>query len=177
MMGGKSSELARKLKVKSVYRKVLAVNSAKDVRYGDDGIITHDGVVISGIRVETIDELLNKQEYIDAEVVGIDEGQFFPNIDSFVIDQLSKTNKTFIIASLIGDKDKELFGNTYKLMPHAENISFKHAVCKRCGDGTPASFTAALVKFSGQEHIGASESYEATCRFHYNRIQLQNSNN
>jgi len=172
MMGGKSSELIRRLKVKSLYKKILAVNTKKDNRYGDEGIITHDNRVMQAIRVSNLNELLVMSEYVEADVIGIDEGNFFPEIYDFIVNQLETTGKTFIIAALNGDKDKNPFGTINKLLGHAEKIDFYPALCKRCGDGTQASFSAALEQFEGQEKVGGSTTYEAVCRRHYDIITL-----
>jgi thymidine kinase len=175
MTAGKSTELMRRLKIRSIYKKILAVNTKKDTRYGNSGIVTHDGLTMESVRVGDLNELLDMKEYEDANVVGIDEGNFYPEIATFIIQQLEVTNKTFIIAGLNGDKDKNFFGTLHELIPHAEKIEFLKAVCKRCADGTEASFSINLVKFEGQEKVGGSDIYEAVCRQHYSQIRLEQS--
>lgn len=175
MTGGKSTELMRRLKIRSIYKKTLAVNTTKDTRYGNSGIITHDGLVMESVRVGKLDELLSIPEYIRAQVVGIDEGNFYPEIATFIVRQLMTTSKTFIVAGLSGDKNKNLFGALHELIPHAEKIDFLKAVCKRCANGTEASFTIDHVKFEGQEKVGGSETYEAVCRKHYDAIRFSQS--
>jgi thymidine kinase len=175
MTGGKSTELMRRLKIRSIYKKILAVNTTKDTRYGNNGIVTHDGLIMESVRVGKLDELLNMSEYTKAQVVGIDEGNFYPEIAAFIIRQLTITSKTFIVAGLNGDKDKKFFGTLHELIPHAEKIDFLKAVCKRCANGTEASFSIDHVKFEGQEKIGGSETYEAVCRKHYDAIRYSQS--
>lgn len=175
MFSGKSSELMRRLRRYKIFRKVIAVNTKKDTRYGDQGIITHDTQTMHSIRVNSLKDLLENQEYQNADVIGIDEGNFFPEIFTFIVDQLEKTNKTFIIAGLDSDKDKRFFGTLHELIPHAEKKDFMRALCKRCGDGTEASFSIDLVVFEGQERAGGSEIYQAVCRHHYNQIRHEQS--
>jgi len=175
MYSGKSTELGRRLKIKSLYRTVAAVNTIKDVRYGTDGIITHDGAAISCIRVNNLYELRDLPAYRKAHVVGIDEGNFFPEIKEFVVQELKLTNKSFIISGLDGDKDKKFFGTLHELIPHAEKKDFLTAICKRCGNGNRAPFSIDHVKFEGQEKIGGSETYEAVCRKHYDAIRYSQS--
>jgi len=175
MFSGKSSELMRRLRRYKIFRKVIAVNTKKDTRYGDQGIITHDTQTMHSIRVNSLRDLLENQEYQNADVIGIDEGNFFPEIATFIVDQLEKTNKTFIIAGLDSDKDKRFFGTLHELIPHAEKKDFMRALCKRCGDGTEASFSIDLVVFEGQEKAGGSEIYQAVCRHHYNQIRHEQS--
>lgn len=175
MQSGKSTELMRRLKIRSIYKKTLAVNTKRDTRYGNSGIITHDGLTMESLRVGSLNELLTMSEYSTAQVIGIDEGNFYPEIASFIINQLATTNKTFIIAGLNGDKNKKFFGNLHELIPHAEKIDFFKAVCKRCANGTEASFTIDLIKFEGQEKVGGSETYESVCRKHYDYIRSTQS--
>lgn len=175
MNSGKSTELMRRLKIRSIYKKIFAVNTKKDTRFGNSGIITHDGLTMESVRVGNLNELLDMKEYIDAEVIGIDEGNFYPEIATFIIDQLATTSKTFIIAGLDGDKNKKFFGTLHELIPHAEKKDFLKAVCKRCADGTEASFTIDLIKFEGQEKVGGKETYEAVCRRHYDKIRREQS--
>ncbi len=171
MFSGKSTELIRRLKNKSIYKKVSAVNTKKDARYGSDGVITHDGLVMTSLRVLSLYELRNVKEYIESEVVGIDEANFFPEITKFIVEELESTNKTFIVAGLNGDKDRQFFGKMHELIPHAEKIDFLKALCKQCADGTEASFSVELEKFEGQEKIGGSGDYEAVCRKHYSQMK------
>jgi len=175
MTGGKSTFLGNSLKLKSLYKRVLAVNTTKDKRYGNEGIITHDGHKIAAIRVDNLYELLSMKEYKEAEVVGIDEGNFFPEINDFIREQLEMTSKSFIVAALNGDKNMELFGNVHLLIPRASFIHFVTALCRRCADGTTASYSAALQKFEGQEKVGGSETYEAVCERHYHFIKYTQS--
>lgn len=177
MFSGKSTELIRRLTIRSLYRKVVGVNSKKDIRYGLNGIVTHTKASMPCIKIDNLSELLTNSEYLSAQVVGIDEGNFYPDISTFIVDQLEKTNKTFIISGLDGDKHKKFFGTLHELIPHAEKKDFLRALCKRCGNGTEASFTVALQKFEGQEKVGGGDVYEAVCRHHYNRIRLEVSTN
>lgn len=171
MKSGKSTELTRRIKIKSLYRRVLLVNSSKDTRYGPEGVITHDLIVTEAVRVNNLWELLNLPEYKRAHFVGIDEGNLFPEIFDFVVEALKNTKKSFIACGLDGDKNKEFFGNLHLLIPHADTKTFLTSICRRCGDGTKAPFTIDLVKFEGQVKVGGSETYESVCRKHYDLIR------
>lgn len=173
MWSGKTSELIRRLRNKSIYKKILAVNTRKDNRYGSDGVITHDGLAMTTrcLRVDSLYELRTMKDYIESEVVGIDEGNFFPEIEKFVVEELELTSKTFIVAGLNGDKDRQFFGKIHELIPHAERIDFLTALCKQCADGTEASFSIELEKFEGQEKVGGTGIYEAVCRKHYSQMR------
>jgi thymidine kinase len=173
MKSGKSTELTRRIKIKSLYRKVVLVNTAKDTRYGSEGVITLDGVVTEAIRVDSLYELLTKPEYIEAQFVGIDEGNLFPEIFDFIVEQLETTTKSFIACGLDGDKNKKFFGTLHQLIPHADTKTFLNSICRRCGDGSRAPFTIDLVKFEGQVKVGGDGTYESVCRRHYNIIRKE----
>jgi thymidine kinase len=172
MSSGKSTMLGQRMEVYGEYRTTATVNTKKDTRYGNDGVVTHSGKVIPAIRVECLWDLQKDPVYRKARVVGIDEGNHFPEIKDFVIDQLAKTNKSFVVVALDGDKDKRPFGSVHLLIPEAEKKTFLHAVCKRCADGTRASFTFCHRKFEGQVYIAGKDAYEAVCRKHYNHLTL-----
>lgn len=173
MKSGKSTELTRRIKIKSLYRRVLLVNTLKDTRYGDEGVITHDLVVTKAVRVHSLWDLLGMPEYKRAHFVGIDEGNLFPEIFEFIVQALKVTKKSFIACGLDGDKNKEFFGSLHLLIPHADTKTFLTSICRRCGDGTKAPFTIDLVKFEGQVKVGGSETYESVCRRHYDDIRRQ----
>lgn len=175
MGSGKSTEIRRRLTIRSLYKTVMAVSTTQDTRYGNEGIITHDGITTPCTRVEKLADLLKLQEYHDAEVIGIDEGNFFEEIYTFVVEQLEATNKTFIVSGLNGDKDRKFFGNLHELIPEADDITHLKAICKRCGDGTNAPFSIDLVRFEGTVKVGGSETYESVCRKHYSQIRFSQS--
>lgn len=173
MKSGKSTELTRRIKIKSLYRKVVLVNSTKDTRYGSEGVITHDKVVTAAIRVDNLYELLEKPEYQQAQFVGIDEGNLFPEIFDFIVNQLETTKKSFIACGLDGDKNKKFFGTLHELIPHADTKTFLNSICRRCGDGSRAPFTIDLEQFEGQVKVGGDGTYESVCRRHYDLIRKE----
>lgn len=171
MGAGKSSELGRRLRVKGLYRSIMAVTHSKDLRYGERGIITHDGIVIPAVRVSSLKELLSTPAYAAAQVIGIDEGQFFPELPEFIRNQLDISRKSFIISGLAGDKDRKPIGRLLELISDADDIDFLRANCKRCGDGTEAPFTIEIEVFDGQEKVGGMNDYEPVCRRHYDLLR------
>ena len=165
MFGGKTSEIYREVDRRSYYAKCLCVNHVSDNRYSDSGLATHSGIKFPGIRVSKLEELRNKTQYIEADVVAIDEGAFFEDLDSFVREQLETTNKRFIVSSLNGDSEQKMFGKVYYLIPLADDVKFLKAICSKCMDGTKASFTICNVKKTGKILVGSSQ-YQSVCRKH-----------
>ena len=47
MNSGKSTEIRRRMRIKSTYKTTMGVSTKEDIRYGLDGIITHDGDILA----------------------------------------------------------------------------------------------------------------------------------
>ena len=58
--------------------KVLIVKYAKDTRYDDTGIATHDKQTLPAVSATRLETLTDTAD--DYDVVGIDEGQFFSDV-------------------------------------------------------------------------------------------------
>jgi len=71
-----------------------------------------------------------------ADIVAIDEAQFFPNLKKFVECCLS-INKCVILAGLDADSFQRKFGELIDCIPLACDVTKLSALCMRCKDGTP----------------------------------------
>ncbi len=98
----------------------------------------------------------------DAEVVGIDEGQFFDGDLPAVCNELANRGKRVIVAGL----DQDYLGKPFEPMPQllaiAEYITKTLAICMVCGN--PANHTQRLVASQDRVLLGAQGTYEARCR-------------
>lgn len=178
-------ELTRFVDVTSEHleTKCILINHSFDDRNKEIGVSSHNSSfkgVSKLIEIKQSDDLttVDVSEY---DVIGIDEGQFFQNIDP--IYQWVNSGKIVIIAGLIGDAFMKPFGKLTELMPFADNIIQCHAICTECIkrkdilitpdvlSGMKAPFTFRLVKSDEQVAVGASESYIPVCRFHYNVLK------
>lgn len=175
MSSGKTTELKRRLQVASVYRTVLAVNTKKDTRYGSEGIITHDQQVYPALRISSVEELRSNPQYQAAQVVGIDEANFFKGLKEFILEEINNTTKSFIICGLNGDRDMNLFGSIHEFVSHADTIDLYQAICIECADGTLAPFTINIVALEGQENVGGTDKYVSVCRQHHREISKRNA--
>jgi thymidine kinase len=96
------------------------------------------------------------------DVIGIDEGQFFPDIVEYA-ERLANEGRIVIISALSGKFDRTPFGRVLELIPKAESLTMLSAKCVRCGGD--AHFTARMDKSNKSDvQIGGSESYEPMCR-------------
>lgn len=160
MFSGKTTELMRRMKRYQIANyQCLVIKYAKDIRYDASGIATHDRQVLAAVPTENLTELYS--EALKHDVIGIDEGQFFPDI-VFFCDKLAELGKVVIVAALDGTFQRKGFGDILNLVPLAENVVKLNAVCMKCfGDG---SFTKRRGAEKKVEVIGGTEMYLATCR-------------
>lgn len=169
MFSGKSSELIRRIRrYQSIHKKVLCINYINDTRYGENNIITHDQTKEKAIFISKLDVLLQNPDFNEADIIAINEGQFFPDLYDMVTLIADNYNKTVIICGLDGDFNRQPFGDILKLIPHAEDLCKLSALCGVCNDGTNAAFTKRITKSTETVLIGGSESYIPVCRKCYN---------
>ena len=171
MFSGKSSELIRRVRrYESISTNILSINFDGDTRYDDNlnNIITHDQVKHTAISVNKLIPLMLTEEYKNASIIAINEGQFFSDLSDFCITSADFDNKTIIIAGLIGDYKREPFEQISKLIPHADEILKLSAMCKSCNNGTLATFTKKKTDSTQLIEIGGDDIYEPVCRDCYN---------
>ena len=162
MFSGKSEELIRRLRRAQIARqRVQIFKPIIDTRFSDDHIVSHSDMRIQSEAVATSRLLLDRVGP-DAEVVGIDEGQFFDLELPMVCNTLADRGVRVIVAGL----DQDYLGKPFDPMPQllaiAEYITKTHAICMVCGN--PASHTQRLVASGDRVLVGASGLYEARCR-------------
>ena len=162
MFSGKSEELIRRLRRAQIARqKVQIFKPALDKRHAEDQIVSHSEMRIDSRPVASARALLELVEP-DAEVVGIDEGQFFDPELPMICNTLADQGKRVIVAGL----DQDYLGKPFEPMPQllaiAEYITKTLAICMVCGN--PANHTQRLVASEDRVLIGAQGKYEARCR-------------
>jgi len=162
MFSGKSEELIRRLRRAMIARKRVEVfKPTIDNRYSDDEIVSHGDQRMKSTVVSSAQEILDQ---IDrrAQVIGVDESNFFGPDLVDVATHLADMGKQVIIAGL----DTDYLGRPFPPMPEllclAESITKTLAICMRCGN--PAKHTQRLVESSDLIVVGASGMYEARCR-------------
>jgi thymidine kinase len=169
MYSGKTTELMRRIQMYQVLKKkIIVYTHSNDTRYSDSGnIATHNRNVMSAIPLSKLDGSDTKEEYKCADIIFIEEAQFFTDLVEFVLNAVNRDNKIVIVSGLDGDFKLDPFENIVKLIPHSEAITKQNALCKMCGDGTQACFSKRLVESDQRELVGSDGVYEAVCRYHY----------
>lgn len=170
MFSGKTTELCRQVRrLQHTKRNALIINHISDDRYGSsDQTTTHDNISCNSIPVNKLSELNDSDEYNKCTDIFINEAQFFEDLTPFVITAVETDNKHVIVFGLDSDFERKQFGSILELIPLADSLRKISALCKTCGDGTPALFTKRISKLdSSQVLIGGSDLYMAVCRKHY----------
>ena len=161
MFSGKSEELIRRLRRAQIARQAVAIfKPIVDTRSSDSDIVSHNQQRIPSRPVESPKQILKLAA--TAQVVGIDEAQFFPDDIVSVVKQLANAGKRIVIAGLDKDYRGLPFGPLPQLMAEAEYVTKTLAICIQCGE--PAAFTQRLTKDVEQIIIGETDIYEARCR-------------
>jgi thymidine kinase len=149
--------------------KVIAINYKKDMRYDPTRLSTHDGRSCPCIFVDTIGDALLLEEVQTANVLLINEGQFFPDIYDKVLPLVDIAKKRVYICGLDGDFKRERFGKLLNLIPVCDSIVKLTSNCYYCS--TPAIFSHRKSDSKEQVLIGASDMYVPLCRICYLREQ------
>ena len=152
-------------KAKFCNNKVIVINYIEDTRYSLTELSTHDKVMIPCIQTKTLCELnVNFKDKIDqAEIILINEGQFFKDLFKWVSNLVETTNKRIYVCGLDGDFKQEKFGEILDLIPISDKTRKLNALCAVCKDGTPAPFSFRCSQEKEQMVIG-SDNYIPVCR-------------
>ena len=161
MFSGKTEERIRRIRRAQIARQQVAIfKPGIDDRYSADHIVSHSEARLQSVSVENAADILRLAG--DAQVVGIDEGQFFDMGIVDVAEELANRGKRVIIAGLDQDYRGKPFEPIPQLLAVAEYITKTLAICVVCGN--PADRTQRTSEASERVLVGAKDSYEARCR-------------
>ena len=173
MYSGKTSRII------SVYRQsllcnvnCLTINYAEDTRYSDSQLSSHDQIMVPCHFAATISEIIqspkHSEEYKKAEVILINEGQFFSDLKETVLKMVDEDNKRVYICGLDGDFKRRSFGQILELIPHADTVLKLKSLCVICKNGTPALFSHRKNQTNQEVKVIGSDAYMPLCRKCYN---------
>lgn len=183
MFSGKSSAVLQRIRrARAIGRDVFIITNIIDTRYNDTGcaIKTHDkeGVEAYGIGIHDLQKIFTYDAYASPLII-IEEAQFFQGLYDVVLKAVEVDKKDVIVVGLDGDSDRKPFGDILKLVPLADKVTRLTALCKRCGDGTVALFSALVTGLEGkveQIYVGGADKYLPMCRKHYLENQQRMTN-
>ncbi|HSZ85643.1 MAG TPA: thymidine kinase [Puia sp.] len=161
MFSGKTEELIRRLKrAKIANLNVEIFKPDMDTRYDAKNIVSHDENAIISNPVANSKIILSLVE--NAEVIGIDEAQFFDDDLPDVCDQLALNGVRVIVAGLDMDYMCKPFGQVPNLLAKADYITKLHAICVKCGN--IANYSYRKTNHDTQIFLGEKDIYEPRCR-------------
>ncbi len=170
MFAGKSTELIRRVRrLRSIHKKVFVVNHSFNVRYSTEAAVTtHDSTVLhANLNTTNLVEAEELEDFLTADIVVIEELQFFEDAAAVVPAWIDHLGKHVIASGLSGTAERVPMGDVHLLVPHADNITFLTALCPYCADGTSAPFSKRIVASASEVDVGGSDKYVATCRRHF----------
>lgn len=161
MFSGKTEELLRRLRrARFAKQSVEIYKPSIDTRYSDEEVVSHDKNAILSTPVENSSNILLLSS--GAEVIGIDEAQFFDMGLVNVCQELADHGTRVIVAGLDMDFKRAPFGPMPALCAIADDVVKVHAICVRCGN--LASYSHRLVKNDKQVLLGETDEYQPLCR-------------
>ena len=161
MFSGKTEELIRRLRRAQIAKQQVKIFKPKiDTRFADDSIVSHSEQSLPSIQIKDINDAIELSD--DAQVIGIDEAQFFSEDIINVCTELADKGKRVIVAGLDQDYRGIPFEPIPLLLAIAEYITKSLAICVECGN--PADKTQRKTTSSERVIVGASDIYEARCR-------------
>lgn len=166
MFSGKTEELIRRInRARIANLRTEVFKPATDTRYHETEVVTHNANATQSIPVETSLNILLLHK--EADVIGIDEAQFFDDELVYVCETLAEKGIRVIIAGLDMDYLGKPFGPMPRLMAVAEYVTKVHAICVQCGDIATHSFRK--TQSNALVMLGEHDSYEARCRSCFNK--------
>ena len=151
MFSGKTSALIRR-QVEGVHL-ILDYDTSNAVKSYPSHLQSHDGINISCYKTKTLDIDISV-----ADVISINEAQFFPDLIPFIKSAL-KQNKKVYVYGLDGDYKQEPFGQMLELLPMADDYVKLYAICK-CGE--KAAFSKRMTTTT--EQYAPHDEYQPCCR-------------
>jgi len=172
MFCGKTDEMLRLLRRFSIAgRTMLLVKPSLDTRTDQVTVISRSGAKHNAVAVERADDI--PAMVGDADIVAIEEGQFFDERLPDVVERLADAGKQVLVTGLDRDFRGIPFGSMPRLMAMADQVTKLTAICMVCGepatrtqrllDGAPATADSPLIVIGGM----GDETYEARCRLHH----------
>jgi thymidine kinase len=147
-------------------KKVVVFKPKLDDRYAEESIVSHDKDAATAYSVNRPAEILDL--FHRADVVAIDEVQFFDESIVSVCETIADFGKTVVVAGLDLDYMGRPFGSMPQLMSVADEIIKLNSVCTFCSGR--ARFSHRISKDQGVVVLGEKDKYVPLCRSCYNEM-------
>lgn len=161
MFSGKTEELLRRLRrARIAGQEVALFKPALDNRYHQTDVVSHDANAMPSLPIQKAAQMTDL--CADADVVGIDEAQFFDLDLPKYCQEMALRGQRIIVAGLDMDYKGQPFGPMPAMLAVAEYITKLHAICMHCGNLATHSYR--LLNHDAQVLVGETDAYEARCR-------------
>jgi thymidine kinase len=181
MFSGKTDELLRLLRRAEIARRrILLVRPTIDDRTELEVVRSRSGAAFQSKAVVDPAEIETLAKDAWADLIAIEEAQFFGEGLVAVVESLAAAGRTVVCCGLNTDFRGRPFGPMPQLLAIADGITSLTAICTVCGeeatrtqrliDGRPAGAGEPLVVVGGLATDGPTpqrETYEARCRAHH----------
>jgi thymidine kinase len=183
MYAGKTSRLVEIYKQCTFCNiSVAVINHSIDNRYDEELLSTHDKIKIPCIKtkrlfdiwtdsidmesnVEVVHRIRDNFKVSRSNVILINEGQFFPDLEEFVKKLLLNGKKVYV-CGLDGDFERKKFGQILDLIPLCDKVTKLTSLCSMCKNGTLGIFSKRISCEQIQTVVG-SDNYIPVCRSCY----------
>ena len=177
MGSGKTAELLRIARVASMHMNVLCVGHLNDLqrRHVESGageqstvttLETHAGDKLPGVLVHCLAELEGLPAFKKADLIVIDEGQFYKDL-MFYIEWIRHIHKKSIAVGLLdSDSNGKCFQNVHMtdLVIHATRFYKLAGTCSFCTN--LSTYTICLIDKPDQILAGGLDIYAPVCSLH-----------
>lgn len=168
MFSGKTKTLIKTIdKFKAKGKTVIVFKPAIDNRYAETAIVSHDKDETQAVSVSKPSEILDLFHH--ADVVAIDEVQFFDASIVAVCNIIADHGKSVVVAGLDMDYKSNPFGSMPALMTMADEVVKLNSVCTFCSGR--ARYSHRVSKDSGIVVLGEKDKYVPLCRSCYNELK------
>ena len=173
MYSGKTTELVKIFRTyQYIGNKITVVNFSGDTRYHETLLSTHDKIMIPCVLASKLTDIWNDASNInytsirEADVVLINEGQFFQDLLPIVLEMVETYHKHVYIFGLDGDFQRNKFGQMLDFIPYCDRVTKLHSLCSSCKNGKKGLFSHRLSQENAQIVIG-NDNYQPLCRYCY----------
>jgi thymidine kinase len=172
MFCGKTDEMLRLLRRFAIAgRRVILIKPRLDTRADDVTVVSRSGAHHRAVPVDDSSQI--EALVGDADIVAIEEGQFFDDGLPDAVERLADGGRQVLVTGLDRDFRGIPFGPMPRLMALADQVTKLTAICVVCGeqatrtqrliDGRAAPADSPLIVIGGM----GDERYEARCRQHH----------
>ena len=175
MFAGKTTKLIEMYDSISKEFNCLAVNYALDNRYGENQIVSHDGLRLDCVCIDSLEELSDYKKnpelalkFLQAKYIFINEAQFFKGLKGWSLHVMDFMKKNLVMCGLDLDFRREPFGEINTLIPRATNVYKLYGQCNNCP--RQSEYSHRKINSGDQVLIGSTNEYVPLCKKCYCKL-------